>query len=157
MSACVFFFLEPVGPSVSKPARLSNGCSAHCHQVQPVSLSVSLQASWVRRRLISCMLAVGTTARMHAAEAAVERLGTPCVHKRSYWNMCAKENGGRKFFLFEFGMFDMSIESLPAFSSSNSLSYSFFTPLPFFFLFLHRDYCKPGTGFFLSDGSKTLS
>lgn len=78
-SSCllVCFFPEPVGPSVSEPARLSDGCSAHCHQVHPVSRSVSLQASWVRRRLISRMLAVGTTTRVHAAEAAVEHLGTP--------------------------------------------------------------------------------
>lgn len=53
----------------------------------------------------------------------------PRAHKRSYWNMCAKENGGRKFFLCEFGMLDMSIESLPAFCLSNSRSYSFLTPL----------------------------
>lgn len=58
---CVFFV--PVTPSVSELVSVcSDGCSAHCHQVHPVSFSVSLQASRVRGRLIPCMLTVGTEA-----------------------------------------------------------------------------------------------
>lgn len=77
MSAYVFFF-EPVTPSVSVPARLSDHCSAHCHQVHFISLSVSLQASWVRGLLHAGCGNHNTHAlHAHAAENMVE-----CLRRR---------------------------------------------------------------------------
>lgn len=105
---CGYVFFVPVTPSVSELLSVcSDGCSAHCHQVHPVSFCVSLQASQVRGRLIPCMLTVGTEARTQNTRKYLECLKSIKGHMETRDQK--KMEGDACFFLC--GMFDVSIES----------------------------------------------
>ncbi len=97
------FFLVPVTPSASEPARLSDGCSAHCHQVHPVSLSVSLQASWVKRKVDLLHAGCGNrdthAKHAHAAETVVECLAHP-VPIKGHMETCERKKMEKESFSF---------------------------------------------------------
>lgn len=117
---CLIFFLVSAALSLSKFTCLFDGFSACHHQVHPSCLS--LQASWVKDRLIFCMLAVGTTTcmqKMHMQLRPWSNMSAP-VSKKGYVE-CDD--------FFGIGIYDMSIESLLAFFPSDLLFHFFLTPL----------------------------